>query len=433
MFARKLELATVRGDDGDRQVDPRHLEPILGHQVVRTLGVLGRELPSARPQLEPREALQRLGRRQIVAVAGLLVLALEQRTCRARVAEPDRLHQREPRPAYQPRVSGRTAISYARSAYAVASGSPTAEPRNAIISSASTRNASSSTSSASSRDARACSSAPSNPFAKRADHASRHWIAACRAGRDVASCNASSSSATARSRPSSSATRRSTSGAHDRAAVLEQLARDRPRARPFPGGAVGASGDQCPAMALADLVRRCQPQRRLGQLGRARRGAATGGDHRRIIQRGGDDGIRLVRCRARDDGRASLDRDERGDPFVHDPALRPEIVVEHRGKQWVGEPDRSALALHHLGRDCGAERIQRRRRRAPGATPTASPAPPRTRARRASHRKAVQTGADELLQHGRNQQRPERVDIVGEPASELQREEWVPARLLMYA
>ena len=217
------------------------------------------------------------------------------------------------------------------------------------------------------------------------------------------------------------------------AAVLEQLAHDRPGALSIPRRAVGASGDQRPAMALADLVRRCHPQRRLGQLGRARRAGPAGSDHRRIIHRGGDDGIRLVGCEREMTGAHHWIWDEGGDPFVHHPALRSEIVVEHRRKQWVGKPNRSGSRSTTCAATAGPS--------APSATPTRCEErlrrrPQRRRNRERSarlRRKAVETGADKLLQHGWNQQRLERVDIIGERASKLYRKEWVPARLLMYA
>ena len=214
-------------------------------------------------------------------------------------------------------------------------------------------------------------------------------------------------------------------------AVLEQLAGNRPRARPLPAGAMGASRGQRPPVALADLVRRRQPQRRLGQLGRARRGAATAGDRRRILQRGGDGWVGLVRREREMAGAQHWIRDEPGDAFVHDPAPRPEIVVEHRRQQRVGEPDRAAVTLHHLCRERGRERTRRRADPLHKRLPRRPQRRRRTRARRASPPGGRRVGCGRGPPASPDRQRPERVDILVEHASELQREERVAARLLM--
>src|SRR4051795_5075590 len=42
-------------DDCDRKVVLRHFEAVLDRDAVRTSGVLGRELPPSRPELDPGE------------------------------------------------------------------------------------------------------------------------------------------------------------------------------------------------------------------------------------------------------------------------------------------------------------------------------------------------------------------------------------------
>jgi hypothetical protein len=56
----------------------RHLEAVLNPDVVRVSGVLGRELPSPGPELDPREPPQGTGASRLVSLAPLSVLALEQ-------------------------------------------------------------------------------------------------------------------------------------------------------------------------------------------------------------------------------------------------------------------------------------------------------------------------------------------------------------------
>ena len=62
----------------------------------------------------------------------------------------------------------------------------------------------------------------------------------------------------------------------------QQLGRDRPRACPLPGGEMRTSCSERSPVALVARVRRRQPERLLGELGRERRRAAIG---RRAAQR----------------------------------------------------------------------------------------------------------------------------------------------------
>src|ERR1051326_583634 len=77
---RDVELSTMRGDDRDGHVVPRHLESVLERDLERTRRVLGRELPAARPQLDVRELVQEARGRRLIAVLPRLVFALEQWT-----------------------------------------------------------------------------------------------------------------------------------------------------------------------------------------------------------------------------------------------------------------------------------------------------------------------------------------------------------------
>ena len=59
------------------------------------VGVLGRELPAPAPELDPREAPERAGAARLVALAPLLVLALEQERGRRRSLRHDDEHRRD--------------------------------------------------------------------------------------------------------------------------------------------------------------------------------------------------------------------------------------------------------------------------------------------------------------------------------------------------
>jgi hypothetical protein len=76
----ELELATMGGDYGDRQMDPGHLEPVLDVELVCAIGILGRELPAVAPQFDIGKPGQRVRGQQLVALMPFLVLALEERT-----------------------------------------------------------------------------------------------------------------------------------------------------------------------------------------------------------------------------------------------------------------------------------------------------------------------------------------------------------------
>ena len=78
VLARELELAPVDGDDGDRQVVLRHLEPVLDRDVMSMGGVLGGDVPTPCPELDPREPPERPGAPRLVLLPPFEVLALEE-------------------------------------------------------------------------------------------------------------------------------------------------------------------------------------------------------------------------------------------------------------------------------------------------------------------------------------------------------------------
>ena len=132
MLARELELAAMDGDERDREVVLRHLEPVLDRDVVRARGVVGRELPAPGPELDPGEAPERAGAPRLVALAPLSVLALEQR---AGLVPPRRRRERvRRRPASPPAPAASPPTAVAKSCAragrcAGASASPTNQPR----------------------------------------------------------------------------------------------------------------------------------------------------------------------------------------------------------------------------------------------------------------------------------------------------------------
>src|SRR6266516_5346576 len=78
MLACELDLPAMDGNDSNRQVILRHLEPVLEGDLVGVGGMGRRELPATGPELDPGEAPERTGAPWLVALAPLLVLALEQ-------------------------------------------------------------------------------------------------------------------------------------------------------------------------------------------------------------------------------------------------------------------------------------------------------------------------------------------------------------------
>ena len=78
VLARELELAPVDGDDGDREVVLRHLEPVLDRDVMSMGGVLGGDVPTPCPELDPREPPERPSAPRLVLLPPFEVLALEE-------------------------------------------------------------------------------------------------------------------------------------------------------------------------------------------------------------------------------------------------------------------------------------------------------------------------------------------------------------------
>ena len=77
--------------------------------------------------------------------------------------------------------------------------------------------------------------------------------------------------------------------------LVEQLGRDRARARPLPGSEMGTSGCQRSTVVFLARFERREPKGVLGELGRGRRRAAVGRDHGGIVEDSGDIGVRGVR------------------------------------------------------------------------------------------------------------------------------------------
>ena len=309
--AGELELAAMDGDDRDRKVVLRHLEPVLDRDVVCARGVVGRELPAPGPELDPGEAPERARAPRLVALAPLLVLALEQ----AREPRPAWRHgarcSRPPAspPARAARRRRRSAKSCARAAELPAPprrrrtsrGRPAPRER-------APRSASSSSSSASSSAARACSSAR-EPFLKRVAHARRQWMTDLSAGprRRLAQRFLEQRDRTVDALELGE----EDEGLGAQRADLrlgQQLGRDRPRARPLPGRLMRPGRRQRPATALVARVRRRQPERLLGELGRDGRRAAIGRQRRGVVERPRRRRRRARPSTARGDGRGGAGR-----------------------------------------------------------------------------------------------------------------------------
>ena len=431
-----LELAAMGGDHCDRQMDPRHLEPVLDVELVSAIGVLGRELPAAAPELDIGEPGERVRGQQLVALMPFLVLALDERTRLVHGSCAPRARARSRPFALCSSLASPTADarSCARAACAGASGSPTAQPRNARMASASTRSASSSRSSAIASAARACSRRPDEPLLEAGrprepaldDGLQRRprrrlaqglleqhdgLVEALELGEEQESLGAQRADV----------------------AFRQQVGRDRPGARPFSGRAMRTSCSQGATTAIVVLVRRRQPKRLLGELGSDGRCAALGRERGGILEHGGGGGVRSV-AREREVTRAE-ERvlDDPRNSSVNASSLVAQVEVENRRQQRVREANRAVLALDHVRGECRRERVgrntcplQKRLRRRPQRRGE--------RERVARHRgKSGEPRADELVQPLRNRKRLERVDVHLENACQLQREERIAARPLVDA
>jgi hypothetical protein len=113
---------------------------------------------------------------------------------------------------------------------------------------------------------------------------------------------------------------------------------------------------QVSTASLVVCLRRRQPDRLLGELGRDRRYPALDRERRGVVERGGDLGVGRVRRQGEVAGAGDRVVDDRRDPPVHAPAPRSQVAVEDRRQQRVGEPNRAVLALDHVG---GGRRRQR--------------------------------------------------------------------------
>ena len=106
----------------------------------------------------------------------------------------------------------------------------------------------------------------------------------------------------------------------------QQVGRDRAGARPLPGGVMRTRRGERSPMALVARLRRRQPERLLGELGRDRRRAAIGREPRGVVEHSGDVGVGRVRRRARGDGRGGAGRRRCSrDPRVNAPPLVAQV------------------------------------------------------------------------------------------------------------
>ena len=158
---------------------------------------------------------------------------------------------------------------------------------------------------------------------------------------------------------SSSASRTSASARQELSSVsARQIRRDRARAGPLPGRAIGAGRGERPAAPLVGRVRRRQPRCLLEDRGRDRRGAAIAGQSCRLVEHLRDTCIgRLLRERKMT---SAGDRvlDDLRDPRVDASALVAEVAVQERCEQGMRETDGVALALDHVGLERGAEGVR---------------------------------------------------------------------------
>src|SRR3954453_8682063 len=91
----ELELTTVHGDDGDRQVVLRHLEAVLTGDVQGVSSILGGELPASGPELDPGEAPRGAGATGLVPLEPFGLVAREELTRLVSLrGDRERVHER---------------------------------------------------------------------------------------------------------------------------------------------------------------------------------------------------------------------------------------------------------------------------------------------------------------------------------------------------
>ena len=163
----------------------------------------------------------------------------------------------------------------------------------------------------------------------------------------------------------------------------QQVGCDRPGTSPLPRAVMRTGRRQRPTTALVARGRRRQPNRLLGELRRDGRCAALGRKRRRRRRAQRRRRRRERRSRARGDARGGAGRRRCRRFAVNASSLVAQVEVENRRQQRVGEANRAVRRARSRARRSPARARLPQHPPAPGATPTASPAPRRARARRA--------------------------------------------------
>src|SRR3954469_16337780 len=171
----------------------------------------------------------------------------------------------------------------------------------------------------------------------------------------------------------------------------------------------------------------------LGDLGRGGGGAPPRRECRGVVELTSDLVVRLIPRQREVTGADDPVVNDARDPRVNPPPLLPQVPVESRRQQRMGEANDAVVALDNARGDRGLERVcrnarplQERFRRRPECRGE--------RERLARGRgKPGETRADELVERLRHRERLERVDVHVKNADQLQGEERVPTRPLMDA
>ena len=190
----------------------------------------------------------------------------------------------------------------------------------------------------------------------------------------------------------------------------EQGPHERPRARPFAGSLMSTSCGKRALMTFGTSSG-CQTERQLGELGGVGRGSAGGGVARSIVESRSHFRIRAVfREREMTGAREGVVQDRR-EPSVHPQPILAELLVEDRREERMRESDCAVVALDHLRDDGGIE--------CAGGDTGATENKLRGRPERCGQGqgimcrrgKAVDPRAHELLQGLRNREVQERIDV----------------------
>jgi hypothetical protein len=184
-------------------------------------------------------------------------------------------------------------------------------------------------------------------------------------------------------------------------------------------------------MVLVGPLRRRQPQGLLGELGRDLRRTAIGSQARGVVEDGGDLGVRLLPRQREMAGTEERILDDVREASVNGPPLVPQIAVEDRRQQRVGEADRPVLALDHLRGERRLERVGCNARLAQNGLGGGAQCRGEREGPAGWRGEPGDPRAHELLERLRNRQRLSGVDVPIQHSGELQGEERVAARSLV--